>query len=629
MSFDLDYSIRPQDDFFHHVNYNWIKENPIPEDKPMSCSFMDLDENIKDQVKKIIENLPDTNPINILYKQGLEDKNKDMILPYVYKIKSTSNKEELKKAVFELFNVYGLNQPVIFNSGPDLSNSNFNILNILSSGLSLPNRDYYLDEDKEVIREEFKEFMKKYLDLFGFEFDVDKIYKIEEKLAENKLPKEDARDPNNRNNHHFYHDIKSKFSYIPIDEFFDHFIIPDRQFVKINVSEPKFFETLQHIWEETDLETLKKYYIWKLLLNTSSYLGEVVTQTKFDFYGQILSGVPNLQPLWKRVIQNINDKIGEMIGKEFVKVHFPEESKDKAKKMVEYIKDEVKNRLENNDWMTHETKNKALEKLSKMNFKLGYPDEWTDYSTLRVSHHFSYLENNLSCKKFNEEDEFSKIYKNKDPNEWFMNPHMVNAYYSPNNNEIVFPAGILQEPFFSVDYDMALNFGGIGCIIGHEITHGFDDQGRKFDSDGNLVDWWNETDATFYNNKTQKIKEQFSTYLIHGENVNGEFTLGENIADLGGVSISLEAFKNYLSKNPDKNVPIEGFTPLQRFFYNYARIWRTNIRKEEALKRLSVDPHSPPLYRVNGVLTNIKDFHETFNVMEGDNLWSKDKPSVW
>tara|TARA_Y100000589_G_scaffold325326_1_gene363055 strand:- start:401 stop:1246 length:846 start_codon:yes stop_codon:yes gene_type:complete len=281
--------------------------------------------------------------------------------------------------------------------------------------------------------------------------------------------------------------------------------------------------------------------------------------------------------------------------------------------------------------MEPETKKKAVEKLEKMKVKIGYPDKPKDYSKLVLSLKDNYFDNNLKCLKFNEDLGWDKLYREKDLGEWFMHPHMVNAYFSPTYNEIVFPAGILQNPFFDENFDAALNFGGIGSVIGHEITHGFDDQGRKFDFKGNLNDWWTEDDAKQYVKKTSKLRDQYSKYVIEGKNLNGELTLGENIADLGGVSISYHSMSKYLKDNMNESKVLEGFTPQQRFFLNYAKIWRCNTRTKEILNRLVTDPHSPPEFRVNGVVTNLVEFYKAFGVKETDKLWKpeNERISIW
>ena len=629
----------PSNDFYKYVNNDWMKNNSIPDDFQRWSIFNILNEENRDKIKKLLDDLTystnkEYNSLKVLYDQGLnlEEINSKSCHDYMKdkftKISKIKSKEELLNFIFNTFVKHGINTPFVFSVYSDFSNSDHNILHIFTDGLGLPDRDYYIDSDKTEISEKYQEFMKEYTKLFQINLDLKKIYQFEEELAKVTHTRVEKRDPNILNNPTSYQEVKSKYSSLPIKNLFDYL---EKDNGKINISNLKFLDKYQELWEVTDISILKDYYTWTLINNLSDYINEKALKTKFDFYGKILSGTPELLPRWKRIISNCNSKLGVIIGKIFVDKYFPKEAKSKALNMVGYIKQELKNRLKNNDWMESSTKSKALEKLSKMNVKIGYPDKQKDYSKLVLSLKNSYLENNLTTLKFLEDKQWEKLYQDKDRNEWFMDPQTVNAYYSPTNNEIVFPAGILQKPFFDKNYDAPLNFGGIGSVIGHEITHGFDDKGRMFDSNGNLNDWWTKDDAEEYKNKVKKLRDQYANYKIEGKNLNGDLTLGENIADLGGVSISYYSLINYLKDNVNENRILEGFTPQQRFFFNYAKIWRCNTRKEEIHKRLITDPHSPPIFRVNGVVTNLKEFYDAFNVNEGDKLWKdkEDRINIW
>ena len=629
----------PSDDFYKYVNNSWIKDNPIPDDFQRWSIFNILNEQNRDKVKKLLDELTystnkEFNSLKVLYNQGLniEEINsiscRDYLKDLIIKLNKTNNKDELLNLIFKLFTIYGLDTPFAFSVYSDLENSEYNILHLSSGGLGLPDRDYYFDDDKSEIRLNYKNYMRKYCDLFDLKINLDEVYNFESEIAKVTLTRVEKRDPDLLNNPISFDELNKNYPSIPLEKLFNHLKInPD----KINVRNIKFIKRYQELWENTDLNILKNYYSWILVSSLSSYINEEASKVKFDFYGKILSGTPDMLPRWKRVISNCNSKLGVIIGKLFVKTHFPKESKIKALNLVKYVKEELRRRLMTNDWMENTTKEKALEKLSKMNVKIGYPDKPKDYSKLILSLKKSYLENNLLCLKFLIELNWSKLYKSKDRDEWFMDPQNVNAYYSPTNNEIVFPAGILQKPFFDNTYDAPLNFGGIGSVIGHEITHGFDDKGRKFDSSGNLNDWWTENDAIEYTNKVKRLRDQYANYKIEGKNLNGDLTLGENIADLGGVSISYYSLISYLKDNVNENKIFEGYTPQQRFFLNYAKIWRCNTRREEILKRIVTDPHSPPVYRVNGVVTNLKEFYDAFNVKKGDGLWKdkNDRISIW
>lgn len=627
---------KPTHDFYNYVNNDWIKNNPIPDDHTRWSVFNELDESNKNKVRKLLDSLKksdntELNSLEILYNQGLDIDTinnttpREYIDQFITKINNANTKEELLETIFNLHYLHGFSTPIHLSSYSDLQNSDNIILHLFTGGLGLPDRDYYFLNDKEEIREKYKQFMKNYFSIFDLNMDIDSIYNLEKKLAEYTMTRVEKRDPSKLNNPMKKDNLIKKYKSIPLKLFFNYFeslnTNPTNDTNHINVSNPTFLDKHEDLWNDLTLDTWKKYYIWKFISGISSYINEQVSQLKFDFYGKTLSGTPIMIPRWKRVISNCNSQLGVVVGKLFVKEYFSESAKTKASHMINYIIKELRLRLQNNDWMEPSTKVKALEKLDQIKVKVGYPDKSTDYSNLNLSNKNNFLENNIKCLRFEEDNSWKKLYKNKDKSEWFMNPHMVNAYYSPSNNEIVFPAGILQEPFFSENYDTPLNFGAIGAVIGHEITHGFDDMGRKFDSNGNLNDWWTQTDEVKYKEKTTKIRNQFANYIIEGKNLNGDLTLGENIADLGGVSISYHALKKYLLENPNENVILEGFTPEQRFFLNYAKIWRCSTRKEEIHNRILVDPHSPPIFRVNGVVTNLEEFYQAFGVKEDSPLW--------
>ena len=645
LNFSLSNSVEPVNDFYKYVNNEWMEKNDIPLDLQRWSVFNQLAEENRKKVKELLDGLSyssnnEFNSLKTLYDQGLNLKeinsklSKDQIKSYVDMFLNSSSKDELLNVIFNINVLHGLNAPFQFSVYSDFNDSTTNILHVFTGGLGLPDRDYYDKDDKKNIRDEYKKFMKRYCKLLGLQsLNTDSIYSMEESIASVTLTKVEKRDPNKLNNPTDYKSFTGKYKSIPTVKLFEYFSKKgyDIKPGKMNVANSNLLDRYEELWNKCGLECWKHYYIWRFILSISSYINEEATIEKFNFYGKILTGTPELLKRWKRVVSNCDDKLGEVVGKLFVKKYFPESSKNKALKMVNYIKDELKTRLQNNDWMEDITKTKAVKKLDSMKVKIGYPDVPKDYSKLTLSLKDSYLDNNLKCMKFNEDLNWVKLYKPKDLNEWFMEPHMVNAYYSPTYNEIVFPAGILQEPFFSKDYDAALNFGGIGSVIGHEITHGFDDQGRKFDDKGNLNDWWTEKDALKYKEKTKRLRDQFAGYEIEGKFLNGDLTLGENIADLGGVSISYHSLTRYLKDNEDENKVLDGFTPYQRFFLNYARIWRCNTRPKEMLNRLVTDPHSPPEFRVNGVLINLEEFYKAFKVKQGDKLWKpeSERINIW
>ena len=638
-SLSLCNTYHPGNDFYLYVNSNWIKDNPIPDDFQRWSIFEILNENNLEKTKNLFDNKyvqEDTefDKAKTLYYQGMnmEQRNKEtprkQVEQYLKQIDESTSKLDLMKLIILLFIKYDFSSPINFGVYMDFNDSTTNILYASSGGIGLPDRDYYFLEDKKEHRIKYKQFIKEYSSLFELDLDTESIYHLEEKLAEHMYTRVERRDPQKQNNPTNLAEFEKNYPNINLRLLFETLNVDSG---KINIENPDYYLFFNHLWNELSLDTWKNFMKWKFILSVGDYLTNSTEESLFNFYVKFLSGTLKMKPLWKRVLSNVNSKLGMVVGKKFVEEFFPEESKQNCLKMVSYIKNELKHRLETNDWMDKKTRDHALIKLNKMNVKIGYPNKWRDYSLLEVDYNRSYLQNNLECERFEVEYSLSYLYKKRDNDKWSMNPHIVNAYYSPMYNEIVFPAGILQSPFFSSSYDMALNFGGIGTVIGHEMTHGFDDQGRQFDSDGNLRDWWSESVSLNYEKRTNKIKEQYEGYQIEGKFLNGKLTLGENIADLGGVSIAFQALNNYLEDNPQESYVLDGMTPKQRFFLNYAVIWRCNTRKEETLKRIITDPHSPPCYRVNGVLTNLEEFHQAFNISESNKLWKNEtsRAKIW
>jgi predicted metalloendopeptidase len=412
----------------------------------------------------------------------------------------------------------------------------------------------------------------------------------------------------------------------------NNFNMEEKQNHPVNISNPDFFKKYNDfLSDESNMDILKQHTLWSLMLKLSLCCKEY-EELKFDFYGKYMSGLKEMKPLWKRAVDYINSQLGELLGLEYCNKYFTEDSKNKCDTMVRYIVEELKERLTNNDWMDDMTKKQALVKLDKMRVKIGYPTKEgrRDLSSLKLDGK-SFFENHCIMNRFDSLFNLNEIYTPKNKERFHMYPHMVNAYYSPVSNEIVFPAGILQWPFFNLNMDMSENFGAIGVVIGHEITHGFDDQGRKYDGDGNLNDWWSESVGEKYKVKTDKIRDLFDTFQVNGRNVNGSLTLGENIADLGGLSISYHAYMKYLKDYPSEDNVFDGFTSKQRFFLGFARVWCGHMRDEEMEKRIMTDPHSPAIFRVNGSLCNMQEFYDVFNVGENDKLYldKSKRGSVW
>jgi len=612
-----------ENNFYMWVNEHWIENNPIPANHQRWGSFSELDLDIKYKIKKILEDIDDSdvslNKLRILYNQGLDIENRKNTIDEVKKlldpILQSKTIEELLKIVVDYQISFGLSSPVNFIVSHDFENSNFNILHLTAGGLGLPDRDYYLSDLHKKEKDEYLLFMSKYLDFFNLnsKIQVENIYKLEEAFAKHSYNNVQKRLPEIQNNPTTIDKIVNEypnFTFIKI--FFEKLNITPG---KINLNNPKFFKEINNLFSSIDLQTWKDYYIYKFLISVNSFLSEDVEIIYFNFYSKILSGTKEMHSIWERSLINTQNQLGFLLGQQFIKKHFSENAKNMALDLVKYIKKYLNSKIKILDWMNESTKLKALEKLDKMDIKVGYPDKWREYKS-NIRNEFSYLKNNLYCNIDDHQYMYNKLYKSVDKTEWEMFPQEVNAYYHPSTNEIVFPAGILQPPFFSENYDMAMNFGGIGTVIGHEITHAFDDQGCKFDSNGDLKNWWTDSDYENYKKKTELIKNQFNNYSINGMKLNGELTLGENIADLGGITISLESMKQYLQEHPLHNTIHNLFTPHQRFFINYAIIWRGHYRDEEIKNRLLTDPHSPPIFRVNGIIKNIDEFYNSFNISE-------------
>jgi putative endopeptidase len=622
--FNLDNSIEPHDDFFLHVNNIWINNNDIPDDKTSWNAFNELHEENYNKIKELLSgdtNDPEFNKALILHKQALAQQAIAMqtlsIKPYIpidmiNHIKQCNTMEELRRAVIDRFSLYNIIQVHNFNVSSDMNNSNMNILHLFSGGLGLPDRDYYFNNNRSNLLQEYKSFMQRYMDLFKdyTNFDVDNVFNVELFLAEHTYTSVQKRDATIMNNVHNLEDISILCNelYNDISYFLSRINYPISN-LPVNLTNPKFTLAYYKLLNNVDLETMKQFFIYLYLRKMGTYISMEAEEILFDFNCKTLSGMKSMQPVWKRAINVVESNLSMILGKMYVAKYFDETKKQQMLRLVKYIMDEFRDRLETNEWMTPETKNRALEKLAKMNVKVGYPDKWIDYSELNVTETNSYFQNILNCFRMDFLLEIKDIYKQVDKTKWFMSPYEINAYYSPEFNEIVFPAGILQEPFFG--NDMAKNFGGIGCIVGHEITHGFDDMGRMFDADGNLRDWWQEEDSIKYKEKTNILKEMYDNLTIEGEKVNGSLTLGENIADLGGVEISLRAMRRFFGNNNKDAI----------FFYNYANIWRCKIRKEEIIKRLMSDPHSPACFRVNTILSNVDAFYDIFNINNNTKIW--------
>ena len=518
---------------------------------------------------------------------------------------------------------------------PDLKNSNEMAAYVTSGGIGLPERDYYLkvDDKSKEVRKKYLEHVSNLFVLYGAteaeaKKSADVVLDLETRLAKNMLSKEDSRNPYNL---YFPKNIAGLKEVARSIDWLDYLKTLGLKVDSVIVMEPAFLKEVDRILQDTQIENIKTYLRAGLLRTAAPYLNNAFVSESFNFNQKYLTGVEQMRPRWKRVLATTNNLIGEAIGQLYVDETFPPEAKEKAMEMVENIKLAFADRIKQLDWMSDSTKEMALRKLGTFRVKIGYPEKWIDYSSLEVSkdpEKASYFSNVINANIFESKRQLEKVGKPVDREEWHMTPQTVNAYYNPLGNEIVFPAAILQPPFYDYRADEAVNYGGIGAVIGHEISHGFDDQGAKFDAAGNLKNWFTEKDLTSFEERGKELAKQFDSYeALPGVFVQGKFTLGENIGDLGGITAAYEGLQRFYKEN-GKPGPIDGFTPEQRFFISWATIWRIEYRDEALRTQVLTDPHSPGMFRANGPLTNFPPFYEAFNVKEGDKMFRPDSTRV-
>lgn len=634
---DLDVTVDPATDFYRFANGGWLARNPLPAEESRYGTFDLLTNSNKEKLRDLFEEFSkdtfktdDPSFVKVVgfFKLALNEEKSNQagispILPFLERIRSLASFDAVvdeiifmhTKGLAPLFNFYG---------APDMKNSSWVIPELYQGGLGLSDKDYYTDFDARAvkIRSEYWQYMQTCFLMAGHTNELSIIHannvmEVETALAEFSMSRLDQRNP--YNTYHKYNltqlvDLCPGFNW---EHFFSELGITYTE--EFNVGQPDFFSGLKKLIKEFPIEKWISYLEWNWVNGFAPYLSQDFVEHHFKFYGKTLSGKEVIQPRWKRAVQATNQALGMLVGRFYVQKHFPATSKKRMLELVGNLKNAMASRIKSLDWMTSETKDKALEKLQKMKLKIGYPDKWKDYSALEIRED-SYALNILRSLSFEHSYNMSKIGKPVDPDEWGMTPQTVNAYYNPNLNEIVFPAAILQPPFFYPEGDDAINYGAIGMIIGHEMTHGFDDQGRHFDAEGNLTDWWSEEDSTNFKNRTKVLVDQFNNYLVLPElKANGELTLGENIADLGGLNIALSA---YLDTHPDHQQDIiNGLSGLQRFFISYARVWANSIRVEEVLRRTKEDVHSLGELRVNGPLPNIELFYKAFDIKPGDRMY--------
>ena len=641
---NLDISVLPGNDFDTYANGGWKKLNPLPADRGRYGSFEKLDEVAENQINDLMKVTASTNnpkgsiqdKIATLFNSGMdtvkiEKDGFQPLTPYLQEIDKISNADEVQQAITR-FHQNGISPLFGIYGSADARNSSMVITQLSQGGMGMPDRDYYLKEDQRSadLRAKYGTYMTTLFKLIGYDDAVSaqnaqRIMALETQLAKSSMSRLERRDPNKTYNKVTTDELVKMSPVFNWNRFFSDMGIGNPG--TINVNQPEFVKEISNMLTNTVVEDWKLYLKWNLISGAASYLSADFVKANFDFYGKAMTGTEVMRPRWKRVLGETSGSLSEALGQLYVKAYFPQEAKDRMIKLVANLKVALGERIRNLEWMSPETKQKGMDKLGAITVKIGYPDKWRDYSALEIKDD-AYVLNVMRADKFNTEYNLNKINKPVDKQEWGMSPQTVNAYYSPTNNEIVFPAAILQPPFFFKDGDDAVNYGAIGVVIGHEMSHGFDDQGRKFDKEGNLTDWWMPEDAKRFDERTKVLVDQYYSFIVLDSiHADGQLCLGENIADLGGLSISHQAFL----KANTQTAAIDGFTPEQRFYLAWAHVWSQNIRDKEILRRTKEDPHSLGRFRVLGPLQNLPEFYAAFDVKPGQKMYlePEKRAKIW
>jgi len=626
---NMDTSVKPSDDFFMYANGGWIKRTPIPPEYSRWGSFNQLIEKNNDALHDVAERAarettatdPDAKKVGDYYASGMDEATVEVararpLTDELKRIDGVKDRTDVLKEIAHLHTL-GITSLFGFTSGQDDKNSTMVIAQAYQGGLGMPDRDYYTktDDASKKLRDQYVQHVTKMLTLLGEDpkaagEHAKKILTLETSLAQASRTKVELRDPQKNYNKMKTSALQALTPGFKWDAYFKESNLLDPG--ELNVGQPDFFKGADKVFASTAIDDWKEYFRWHLVHATAAELSADFVNENFNFYETTLRGTQQIKPRWKRVVASTDNSIGEALGKLYVADYFPPESKARMLDLVNNLRSALADRIKTLEWMDEPTKQAALKKLAAFTVKIGYPDKWRDYSALRIDRG-PYVLNAVRASMFDIRRELNKIGKPVDRTEWGMTPPTVNAYYNPKLNEIVFPAGILQPPFFNPKADDALNYGGIGAVIGHEMTHGFDDQGRQFDEVGNLRDWWTPESAAKFKERSGAIVKQYSEYEpLPGVHVNGELTQGENIADIGGVKIAYAALQKALAGKPQEK--IDGFTPEQRFFLGFAQIWRSVQRDEDLRLMVNTNPHSPARYRVNGPLSDLVEFQKAFNL---------------
>ncbi len=647
---NLNENVKPSDNFYQYACGGWMANNPLKAEYSRYGTFDELRENARTQLKDLILNLSNdpqskikgTNAqkVSDLYALGMDSVrlNKEGATPIMPAVKKIFNMKPQEFSEILAWQHNGLGSSFFGTGvGADAKNADMNIMHIGEAGLGLGDRDYYLEKNErnDKILAAYQRYVKELMRLCGFDAKSqqriwDNVIAIETEMAKNKKTREEKRDPQGRYNLRSMEQIKKDYPNIEWDVYFNNLGVKNLD--KANVSSLKYMDFINNYLSSLTEQQKKDYMIFDIVSNASNLLGDAFETANFDMFSRVMSGIEEMEPRWKRVMTIPNSMFGEAVGELYVKKYFPEENKMYMKQLVENLRKALGKHIDNLTWMSDETKAKAHEKLSTFTVKIGYPDKWKDYSGIQIDPSKSYCENVSEASKWYAQDNYSKVGKPVDKEEWHMTPQTVNAYYNPTTNEICFPAGILQAPYFDLSADDAQNYGAIGVVIGHEMTHGFDDSGRQFDKYGNMSDWWTAEDADKFKSLADKLVAQFDAVEVApGVHANGRFTLGENIADQGGLRVALTAYLDSMKENGKEMKEIDGFSPIQRFYLAYANVWANNIRDEEVLSRTKTDPHSLGENRVNVSLRNLQPFFDAFGITAGDAMYrpTEERVIIW
>ncbi|MBR1705749.1 MAG: M13 family metallopeptidase [Bacteroidales bacterium] len=637
---DLDTTVSPKADFYRYATGGWQQKNPLKPEFSRYGSFDAIAERTQENLNALFESMTTMDAakgtvdqkISDLYKMALDSTTRNAlgaepVRPYADMITSAATKDDLARVLGEL-NKYGDGGFCGTGVEADLADSDMQVLYLGQGGLGMGDRDYYLLESNATLKAGYREYLVKVLSLTGYEDAeglADKDLYVEDALARISWTREQNRDMQAIYNPMSSAEIAERWPSLRFGTVCDVLGIPAQD--KVIVAQPSYFDGLDQIFENTDLETLKAYTLAQFINSSAGALSDDFYTASWEFFSHQMAGAQEQRPRWKRAMSVPNSYLGEAVGKMYVDRYFPASSKRKMITLVENLRTALGQHIDALDWMSDSTKVRAREKLASFTVKIGYPDKWKDYSTLDIDPDNTYYENLRNATAWYVADNLSKLGKPTDKTEWGMTPQTVNAYYNPTTNEICFPAAILQKPFFDPDADDPVNYGGIGVVIGHEMSHGFDDQGSMFDASGNMVNWWTAEDKAKFDAKGDALAAQFDAVeVLPGVHANGRYTLGENIGDHGGLSIAFTAMENALAGKPEKR--IDGFTPAQRFYLSYGAIWAQNITDQEKARLTNLDPHSLAENRVNVSLRNFQTFFDAFDIQEGDPMFRPEQERV-